>query len=110
MSLPAAPSQLLDMAQPQRPRRGFSAADLWKCKLGGGVIGLLLNHNNMLLHRWADGKRALQWAALGPSGGGYGLVAVLQRERGLRGWDECELRARRALSEGRCLLSACEPV
>jgi hypothetical protein len=25
--------------------------ELWKCKLGAGVLGLLLNHNNMLLHR-----------------------------------------------------------
>lgn len=43
--------QLLDMTQPAKPRRGFTSADLWKCKLGAGAIGLLLNHNNMLLHR-----------------------------------------------------------
>ncbi len=43
--------QLLDMTQPAQPRRGFSSAELWKCKLGAGAIGLLLNHNNMLLHR-----------------------------------------------------------
>ncbi|KAG2444842.1 hypothetical protein HXX76_001583 [Chlamydomonas incerta] len=43
--------QLVDMTQPAKPRRGFTSADLWKCKLGAGAIGLLLNHNNMLLHR-----------------------------------------------------------
>ncbi|GIL80852.1 hypothetical protein Vretimale_9435 [Volvox reticuliferus] len=43
--------QLLDMTQPANKRRGFTSAELWKCKLGAGVIGLLLNHNNMLLHR-----------------------------------------------------------
>lgn len=30
---------------------GFSAMDLWASKLGSGVLGLLLNHNNMLLQR-----------------------------------------------------------
>ncbi|GLI60685.1 hypothetical protein VaNZ11_002887 [Volvox africanus] len=43
--------QLLDMTQPANKHRGFTSTELWKCKLGGGVIGLLLNHNNMLLHR-----------------------------------------------------------
>ncbi|KAG2448590.1 hypothetical protein HYH02_006481 [Chlamydomonas schloesseri] len=43
--------QLLDMTQPAKPRRGFTSSDLWKCKLGAGAIGLLMNHNNMLLHR-----------------------------------------------------------
>lgn len=43
--------QLVDMTQPAKPRVGFTAADLWRCKLGAGALGLLLNHNNMLLHR-----------------------------------------------------------
>ncbi|GLC59488.1 hypothetical protein PLESTB_001492700 [Pleodorina starrii] len=43
--------QVLDMTQPANKLRGFTSAELWRCKLGAGVIGLLLNHNNMLLHR-----------------------------------------------------------
>jgi hypothetical protein len=44
--------QITDMVAGQRqPDRGFTAKELWDCKLGAGVIGLLTNANNMLLQR-----------------------------------------------------------
>lgn len=53
-------NQILDMVKPKDRRRGFSCSELRKCRLGAGVIGILTNHNNMLLHRttaeWGHGE------------------------------------------------------
>jgi len=39
---------------------GFTAGELWRSQLGAGVLGLLTNHNNMLLQRstaeWGRGS------------------------------------------------------
>ena len=44
--------QVLDMVLPGLPHaRGFTAQQLFKSKLGPGVLSLLTNHNNMLLQR-----------------------------------------------------------
>ncbi len=43
--------QLLDMAQPADSARGFTLAELRKSKLSTGIIGILTNHNQMLLRR-----------------------------------------------------------
>jgi hypothetical protein len=44
--------QLRDMVPRQaRPEAGFTLQELWESKLGGGVLGLLTNANNMLLQR-----------------------------------------------------------
>lgn len=51
-------NQIVDMVNP-RSKKGFTCMELWKSKLGAGVIGLLTNHNNMLLQRttaeWGKG-------------------------------------------------------
>lgn len=39
------------MVQPKAARRGISMSDLQASGLGAGALGLLLNHNGMLLHR-----------------------------------------------------------
>eukprot|EP00775_Hariotina_reticulata_P004080 gene4080-4327_t len=42
---------------------GFTAGELWRSQLGAGVLGLLTNHNNMLLQRstaeWGRGEYPL---------------------------------------------------
>ena len=54
-------SDMVGAAAP--PRAGFTASELWHSKLGAGVLGLLMNHNNMLLQRstaeWGRGDYAL---------------------------------------------------
>lgn len=54
--------QLLDMVRPKDPSRGFSLSELRKSKLSAGIIGILTNHNHMLLRRstseWATGNRS----------------------------------------------------
>jgi hypothetical protein len=47
---PSLPYQVLDMTHPIN-KMGISPTDLWKCGLGAGVLGLIINHNDMLLHR-----------------------------------------------------------
>ncbi|QDZ20091.1 hypothetical protein HOP50_03g26100 [Chloropicon primus] len=52
--------QLYDMARPKDPARGFTLSELRKSKLCTGIIGILTNHNHMLLRRstseWATGN------------------------------------------------------
>jgi hypothetical protein len=57
-------NQIRDMVeQQQQPQRGFTCAELRASKLGPGVLGLLTNHNNMLLQRstaeWGRGEYPL---------------------------------------------------
>lgn len=57
-------NQIRDMVgQPQQPALGFTCAELRASKLGSGVLGLLTNHNNMLLQRstaeWGRGEYPL---------------------------------------------------
>ena len=51
--------QLYDMARPKDISLGFTLSDLRKSKLSTGIIGILTNHNHMLLRRstaeWASG-------------------------------------------------------
>jgi hypothetical protein len=59
-------NQIRDMVSRQRePASGFTAQEMWECKLGAGVIGLLTNANNMLLQRstaeWGRGERVWAW-------------------------------------------------
>ena len=53
-------AQIQDMVEPADPRRGFTFAELRRSQLGHGVIGLLTNHNSMLLQRttaeWQRGE------------------------------------------------------
>lgn len=53
-------AQVCDMAGCDHAGRGFTAAELWGSKLGGGVLGLLTNHANMTLSRttaeWGRGS------------------------------------------------------
>lgn len=53
--------QLLDMVRPKDMSRGFTLSELRKSKLSTGIIGILTNHNNMLLRRstseWSRGNR-----------------------------------------------------
>lgn len=56
--------QVSDMVRAAAPpRAGFTSGELWCSKLGAGVLGLLLNHNNMLLQRstaeWGRGDYLL---------------------------------------------------
>lgn len=61
--------QLVDMVKPQQPRLGLTCAELRKCKLGPGVVGLVTNHNNMLLQRTtAEWGRCVWGNALGQDG------------------------------------------
>ena len=54
--------QLYDMVRPQDPSRGFTLSELRKSKLSTGIIGILTNHNHMLLRRstseWATSSRS----------------------------------------------------
>jgi hypothetical protein len=44
--------QVGDMVCSQRrPELGFTLQEMWRSKLGAGVVGLLTNANNMLLQR-----------------------------------------------------------
>jgi hypothetical protein len=57
-------NQIRDMVeQQQHPQQGFTCAELRASKLGSGVLGLLTNHNNMLLQRstaeWGRGEYPL---------------------------------------------------
>ncbi|WIA28724.1 hypothetical protein OEZ86_011260 [Tetradesmus obliquus] len=57
-------NQIRDMVgQQQQPALGFTCAELRASKLGSGVLGLLTNHNNMLLQRstaeWGRGEYPL---------------------------------------------------
>lgn len=57
-------NQIRDMVKQQKdPQRGFTCAELRASKLGAGVLGLLTNHNNMLLQRstaeWGRGEYPL---------------------------------------------------
>ncbi len=56
-------AQIMDMVKPAVQGRGFTCGELWRCKLGAGVVGLLTNHNNMLLQRstaeWGRGDYPL---------------------------------------------------
>lgn len=53
-------AQVMDMVKPKDRARGFTCGDLRRCRLAPGVIGVLTNHNNMLLHRttaeWGRGE------------------------------------------------------
>lgn len=52
ISFPDLMNQTRDMVQQQlRPDLGFTFNELWGSRLGAGVIGLLTNHNKMLLQR-----------------------------------------------------------
>lgn len=60
-------NQIRDMVARQRqPGSGFTAQEMWECKLGAGVIGLLTNANNMLLQR-----STAEWGRGEPVWGGY---------------------------------------
>ena len=53
----------LSSLPPHPTAQGFTCSDLWRSKLGAGVLGLMLNHDNMLLQRttaeWGRGAYAL---------------------------------------------------
>ena len=53
-------AQVADMVRPGAPDKGFTLRELRRCQLGHGVIGLLVNHNSMLVHRttaeWQRGE------------------------------------------------------
>ena len=54
--------QLYDMVRPRDEAKGFTLAELRRSKLASGVIGILTNHNHMLLRRstseWAQSNRS----------------------------------------------------